>query len=216
MSLTIYISHFHETIQPVMEKEVIQPHVVHTVVPVHEVHHNTAQHHSTSELPPINMEEYKQQGGALGGRGERSDAFDGEPENIGSRHFLDGKGDSGFDEPHQSTRGRDHRDREGRAPGTGSAVDGQRSIDSEPSQVGTSQVGSSRNGTSHNGTSHNGTSHSGTSHDGREHRDGESGSTGAGHGHIDSEPPRKEKPGLLNKLNPKTDSNGDGKAGFMK
>jgi hypothetical protein len=80
--------HVHETIQPVVEKETIQPTVVHTTVPVHEVHHNAAQVHSTSELPPVDMQTFKQKGGVLGGREERYDAFEGEPKNIGGTHHA--------------------------------------------------------------------------------------------------------------------------------
>lgn len=71
--------HVHETIQPVIQKEVIEPHVVHTVVPIHEVHHNKAEHHATSALPAVSMSDFQKQGGVLGGREERLDAFEGEP-----------------------------------------------------------------------------------------------------------------------------------------
>ncbi|KAI9709558.1 MAG: hypothetical protein M1820_003318 [Bogoriella megaspora] len=75
--------HVHENIQPVVQKETIEPHVVHTTVPVHEVHHNKAQHHQTSALPAVSMEEFKKQGGVLTGREERYDGFEGEPRHIG-------------------------------------------------------------------------------------------------------------------------------------
>jgi hypothetical protein len=85
--------HIHETIQPVVHKETVQPSVVHTTVPIHEVHHNAAQHHQTSELPAMNMSEFKKQGGVLGGREERYDGFEGEPKHIGGtlKHMMDGK-----------------------------------------------------------------------------------------------------------------------------
>lgn len=76
--------HVHETIQPVVEREVIQPQVIHTTVPIHEVHHNAAQHHSTSALPAVSMTDFKKQGGVLTGREERYDGFEGEPKAIGS------------------------------------------------------------------------------------------------------------------------------------
>jgi hypothetical protein len=83
--------HVHETIQPVIQKEVVQPNVVHTTVPIHEVHHNAAQHHTTTHLPAVSMSEFKKQGGALSGRTERTDAFEGCPkgththsENVGT------------------------------------------------------------------------------------------------------------------------------------
>jgi len=75
--------HVHETIQPIVQKETIEPHVVHTTVPIHEVHHNAAQHHSTSALPAVSMQDFKKQGGVLGGRGEKYDGFEGEPRAIG-------------------------------------------------------------------------------------------------------------------------------------
>jgi len=75
--------HVHETIQPVVEKETIQPSVVHTTVPIHEVHHNAAQHHSASALPAVSMSDFKKAGGVLEGRGERYDAFEGEPRSVG-------------------------------------------------------------------------------------------------------------------------------------
>ncbi|KAF1989327.1 hypothetical protein K402DRAFT_401982 [Aulographum hederae CBS 113979] len=75
--------HVHETIQPVVQKETIQPSVVHTTVPIHEVHNNAAQHHSASALPAVSMADFKKAGGVLEGRGERYDAFEGEPRSIG-------------------------------------------------------------------------------------------------------------------------------------
>lgn len=57
--------HVHHHVQPVIEKETIQPEVVHTTVPVHEKHHNAAIHHETTTLPPTTMEEYKTSHGKL-------------------------------------------------------------------------------------------------------------------------------------------------------
>ncbi|KAK4225023.1 hypothetical protein QBC38DRAFT_280898 [Podospora fimiseda] len=74
--------HVHETIQPVVHKETIQPEVVHTTIPIHEVHHNEARIHGTSTLPAVSMDQYRQQGGALGGATERSDAFEGCPKGV--------------------------------------------------------------------------------------------------------------------------------------
>lgn len=75
--------HIHETIQPVVQKETIQPSVVHTTVPIHEVHHNKATHHETTSLPAMTMDQFKSKGGALTGREERYDEFEGVPKNIG-------------------------------------------------------------------------------------------------------------------------------------
>lgn len=77
--------HVHETIQPVIQKETIQPSVVHTTIPVHEVHHNEAKHHSATALPAVTMAEFQKQGGALAGREERTDAFAGEPRSVGGK-----------------------------------------------------------------------------------------------------------------------------------
>ncbi|KAG6291391.1 hypothetical protein E4U09_003959 [Claviceps aff. purpurea] len=50
--------HVHHHVQPVVQKETIQPEVVHTTVPVHETHHNAAIHHETTTLPPTTLDEY--------------------------------------------------------------------------------------------------------------------------------------------------------------
>lgn len=107
--------HIHETIQPVVHKETIQPNVIHTTVPIHEVHHNAATHHESSELPAMTMEEFKQKGGVLGGRGERYDGFEGEPKHIGGTiaHMMEGKHskrDSGHHENEQLRQGAMHGD----------------------------------------------------------------------------------------------------------
>jgi hypothetical protein len=62
---------------------VIQPNVVHTTVPIHEVHHNKATVHGTTALPAMTMDEFKNKGGVLSGREERYDEFEGVPKNIG-------------------------------------------------------------------------------------------------------------------------------------
>ena len=85
--------HVHENIQPVVQKETIQPSVVHTTVPIHEVHQNEAKHHTATSLPAVSMNEFKQQGGSLSGREERTDAFAGEPRSVGGT--LGGSGARG-------------------------------------------------------------------------------------------------------------------------
>lgn len=134
--------HIHETIQPIVQKEVIQPNVVHTTVPIHEVHHHKATHHDTTALPAMTMDQFKAKDGVLTGREERYDEFEGVPKGIG------GSTAGGLGAAHGSEHG---------------AVRG-------------SEHGAVR------GSEHK------TSH----------------------------KPSLMDKLNPKVDSNGDGKAGFMK
>jgi len=157
--------HIHETIQPVVNKEVIQPNVVHTTVPIHEVHHNAATHHETTALPAMTMGEFKSKGGVLSGREERFDEFEGVPKNIGG----------------------------GTAGGFGHIRD------TEHSHSGSAHH---KHGDFDNTTNH-GSLTGARSHDSdRQHHD----STSTGH----------KKPGLMDKLNPKKDADGDGKAGFMK
>jgi len=203
--------HVHETIQPVVQKETVQPSVVHTTVPVHEVHHNEAKHHATSALPAVSMSDFKQQGGSLSGREERTDRFEGEPRNesatnhgvhsgtgtqstgLGSSTTGHSSGTSG---PHGSNLAnkadpRIDSDRDGSrtAGNTGSTGYGS----STGTGVG-SGVGSGNTGLGHsNAASANQTS--------------------SGIGHSEE---GKTKPSLMDKLNPSKDSNGDGKAGFMK
>ncbi|KAK4188905.1 hypothetical protein QBC35DRAFT_179935 [Podospora australis] len=74
--------HVHETVQPVVHKETIQPSVVHTTVPIHETHHEQAKIHGTTTLPAVSMDEFKRQGGALGGQSSRTGTFEGCPKGV--------------------------------------------------------------------------------------------------------------------------------------
>lgn len=82
--------HIHETIQPIIQKETIQPSTVHTTIPVHEVHYNEPKVHSVSTLPAVGMDAFKRDGGALDGRRELRDQFPGEPKPI--EETLGGRG----------------------------------------------------------------------------------------------------------------------------
>ena len=73
-----------QAIQPVIQKETIVPHVTHTTVPIHEVHHNEAKHHAASALPAVSMDEFKNQGGATS-RGENVAVFEGHPQSLGQQ-----------------------------------------------------------------------------------------------------------------------------------
>jgi len=96
--------HIHETIQPIVQKETVQPVVVHTTVPVHEIIHNEAQHHTASALPAMSLADFQAKGGVLDGRDALTrEGFEGEP-----RAFSDstagqdstvagGMGSSGYD-----------------------------------------------------------------------------------------------------------------------
>ncbi|KAI9715985.1 MAG: hypothetical protein M1812_005619 [Candelaria pacifica] len=59
--------HIHETIQPVIEREIIEPSVVHHTVPIHEVHQREADHQEPSTLPEVTMDDFKNKGGSLAG-----------------------------------------------------------------------------------------------------------------------------------------------------
>ncbi|KAL9639575.1 MAG: hypothetical protein Q9164_000852 [Protoblastenia rupestris] len=168
--------HVHETIQPVIQKETIQPSVVHTTVPIHEVHQNEAKHHSASALPAVSMADFKKQGGSLTGREERYDGFEGEPRGVGS--VLGGSSTTGshMGTGSSTTAGPHSSNTMNKAdPRVDSDMDGSR--------------GMGRTGGAHTGT-------------GMGHGHGATGTTG-------------KKPGLMDKLNPMKDTDGDGKKGFM-
>ncbi|KAK5938545.1 hypothetical protein PMZ80_009516 [Knufia obscura] len=67
--------HVHEVVQPIIYKETIQEEVVHTTIPIHEVHHNRAEHHTMSQLPVKSMEEFQ----ATAHRAPQHETYDGVP-----------------------------------------------------------------------------------------------------------------------------------------
>ncbi|KAI4165387.1 MAG: hypothetical protein LQ342_000795 [Letrouitia transgressa] len=176
--------HVHETIQPVVQKETIQPSVVHTTVPIHEVHHNEAKHHAASALPAVSMADFKKQGGSLEGREERYDGFEGEPRAVGSAL---GGGTTGT--------------------GVGTGHHGQKTAGPHSSDLGNKldpRVDSDRDGSRNLGARGTGTG------------------TGYGSGTGYDEPTSAntttttgKKPGLMDRLNPMKDADGDGKKGVM-
>jgi len=239
--------HIHETIQPVVQKETIQPSVVHTTVPIHEVHHNKATHHETTALPAMTMEQFKAKGGALTGREERFDEFEGVPKNIGgagagaavaglthkaghsdhARHgdFEGAGAHSGLNRRGSNSslsssdgeggRRKSRRSKHGLAGATAGAGAGAGLAHGQGNLTGSSTQGGVL-GKTHNPVDRNNDGRvdahdltSGTSrHQGV---DGPIGSD-ATHGTHDTH----KKPSLMDKLNPKVDADGDGKAGFMK
>ncbi|RFU33994.1 hypothetical protein B7463_g2391, partial [Scytalidium lignicola] len=74
--------HIHEVIQPILQKEIIQPTIIHTMVPIHELHEEESKYHGITTLPARSVEEYRHQGGTLSGREERVDSFSGEPKTV--------------------------------------------------------------------------------------------------------------------------------------
>jgi len=246
--------HVHETIQPVVQKETIQPSVVHTTVPIHEVHHNAAQHHSTSALPPVSMQDFKKQGGILGGREERNDGFEGEPRAIGGPLGSHNEHGSHHEHSHHKGVGLDSRENttgvgHGTHGTTGAGLGhGSHDTTSREGEFGREGVLGreiSSHGLGQSGTTGRETGSHGLGHSGTTGREGGVGRTGdalgqntmvahegqtagtprlntVGGGHVGEETGHNantatgKKPSLMDKLNPKIDANGDGKAGFMK
>ena len=54
--------HIHETVQPVIYKELHQPEVVHVTQPVAEVHYAPSEHHGLSQMPTKTIDELKTHG----------------------------------------------------------------------------------------------------------------------------------------------------------
>jgi hypothetical protein len=80
----------HENVQPVIHKEIIQPEVVHTTAPIHEVHRAEAEHHGTSVLPMKKMEEFTTGGGILTGGGHKAhETYEGDPKPYNSEMQID-------------------------------------------------------------------------------------------------------------------------------
>lgn len=235
--------HIHETIQPIVHKETIQPNVVHTTVPIHETHHNAAQHHQTTTLPTVSLSDFQSRGGVLGGREERYDGFEGEPKNIGGAVAAGLKGHHNRDDSHQASG---LTGSHGRSDPTG-PHDSRLGNKADP-RVDSDRVGGYNSGTGvgHNHSSHGhsdptgphysrlgnradprvdsdrvggtGNTSGGLTGNSHSHERGVGG-VGAGTGHSDKHDlkhDQQHKPSLMDKLNPKVDSNGDGKAGIFK
>lgn len=72
--------HVHETVQPVIHKETIQPEVIHTTIPIHETHIASAQHHGMSALPMKTLDEFTRAGGVIQGtKSHTHEEYDGAP-----------------------------------------------------------------------------------------------------------------------------------------
>lgn len=195
-----------------MQKETIQPSVVHTVVPVHEIHNNEAKHHTASALPAVSLADFKAQGGTLQGREDRIDRFEGEPrtETSGQHSHHGGTHQHGL--------------------GSGTGTTGSSGMTGSNQQSGTSRleskldprVDSDRDGSRTVGGTNTNTS-TGTSSGYGNNQSGsgigsQSSTSGLGReGREDyDDVETQKKPSLMDKLNPMKDSNNDGKAGFMK
>lgn len=233
--------HVHETVQPVIHKETIQPEVVHTTVPIHEIHHASSTHHGMSALPMKTLDEFKQAGGLVtGSKSHTHEEYEGAPRPYNDKLTTTIEkvlpGHHGSSTTGQTTggltsgthgssglAGTEHNRTGGLAGGNNYGSDTRgthggltgNNYDSNTSSglVGTgSNYDNQRSGLS--GSEHNRTG--GLSSGSRDYDNGrDSGIGGVGRdSHETSQ--QHSKPSLMDKLNPKVDANGDGKAGFMK
>ena len=197
--------HVHETVQPVVQKQTIEPHVVHTTVPIHETHHDAAQHHEATALPPVSMDEFKKQGGALNGTEARRDKVT-QPFSTLPRHTT-WTNKMQFDgcPPEHGERGVDGR------CGHPSHRDGAAITPTKPTPIHDKMTTSAKptdNG--HNTT----TTARPTTNIATDRSDPSLASSG---NNMHNKPVEtRKKPSLMDKINPKKDADGDGKAGFMK
>lgn len=175
-----------------IQKETIQPSVVHTTIPVHEVHHNEAKHHAATALPAVSMADFKKQGGSLSGREERYDGFEGEPRAVGSAlggSSTTGLGSSSSTGTSGMTGTTGHHGHHSTTGNTGSTTANlENKLD--PRVDSTGGYNSRSTGSTGTGSSYN---------------DSTSGTSSSTH----------KKPGLLDRLNPMKDTDGDGKKGMM-
>ncbi|KAK5072219.1 hypothetical protein LTR64_003999 [Lithohypha guttulata] len=207
--------HVHETVQPVIHKETIRPEVVHTTVPIHEVHVESAQHHGLSALPMKTLDEFRAAGGVLqGSKSHTHEEYDGAPRPYNEKlkttidKVLPG---------HHTT---------GTTGTTGAGLTGAGLTGTHSGTSGTSLTGTHSSG-HHTGALGAGAAGAGTAGalgtTGR-HRRGSNSSSSSDEsrrrpdsGYSGDRSTRSgNKPSLMDKLNPRVDANGDGQPGFMK
>ncbi|RMZ68932.1 allergen [Pyrenophora seminiperda CCB06] len=224
--------HIHETIQPVVQKETIQPSVIHTTVPIHEVHHNKATHHETTALPAMTMDQFKAKGGALTGREERYDEFEGVPKNIGGATGMGVAEGLTHKSTHHSHEHARHGDFEStpnhHGAGTKNPLDRNNDgrIDSHDMKAtGTNNshgevIGGSGSGDLAHRPNEDGSLPKALTEDRSRavpHTAAEEAKLNEIQGREGQHQTGQHKnPSLMDKLNPKVDADGDGKAGFMK
>ncbi|KAG5340708.1 hypothetical protein C0989_000588 [Termitomyces sp. Mn162] len=89
------IHHVHHVVQPVINKETIEQHRIHTIIPIHQITHEAPVVHKSQIHTPVSMEHFAQKGGQIAGgltcdqigstvlrSGECTRDVDGEGENI--------------------------------------------------------------------------------------------------------------------------------------
>ncbi|ROV99183.1 hypothetical protein VPNG_08235 [Cytospora leucostoma] len=225
--------HVHEHVQPVIEKDVIQPHVVHRTKGVHEVHHVEPQVHSATTLPPVTIDEFRRQGGHLDGETHvRRDEFRGDPRPV-ETGYIGGEGARGTTHLTRAEQDRHNanypeggretglgRENLGREVGTHGHHHGhEREHVSHGQERGIGQNTSSGIGAGTRGAGAGISDNRAPIADHAKHNSHGTGVNSSTSGRISpttSASSHTKKASLLDKLNPKTDSNGDGKAGFMK
>lgn len=76
--------HVHDYVQPVIERERVVPHVVHTTIPIHEHIEHAPLVHKGNVLPAVTMEEFTRAGHSLKGYKGKSEhiEYEGKPLNI--------------------------------------------------------------------------------------------------------------------------------------
>lgn len=194
--------HVHETVQPIIHKETIQPEVVHTTVPIHEVHHAGSEHHGMSALPMKTLDEFKSAGGLItGSKSHTHEEYDGAPRPYNEKLATT------IEKVLPGHHGSSH------AAGTTGGLGG-----AESGRTGglTGDNYSSDTRGAHGGlTGNNYESNTGTGLAGTENRTGGLTSGGSMGNERDSGYGQQTKPSLTDKLNPKTDADRDGKTGMM-
>merc|ERR1712232_464226 len=237
--------HVHETVQPVIHKETVQPEVVHTTVPIHEIHHGSAQHHGISALPMKTLDEFKQAGGALtGSKSHTHEEYEGAPRpyneklsttlekvlpghhgqqtgmtgshTTGSHSGMGtGAGMAGAGAGAGMMGSHTGRTRRGSSSSSSSSSDGEGGRMSRRKKHG---LGSRSTGATGGGRhTGTGTSNLGTT-DARPDSGYARGDEYGNQGYTSgaSHGQQQGKPSMMDKLNPNVDADNDGKGGFMK
>lgn len=228
--------HVHEQVQPVIEKETIQPEVVHKVKPVHEVHHSDSQFHGQSVLPPKSLSEVKdipegQRTGVEEYEGvprkydEKLQVNQTEADRFRDRTGVDGPqshhtGGTGLADNQEFVEDRHRVKPPGTTSGAGAGTSGQGYEQGRGGQ-GFSQGGSTTGQGYDQGRDFNqgSTGHTTTgTHTGHQGAGLDQGSATSRTGGVDdtsSSGTTGKKPSLLDRINPLKDTDGDGKKGIM-
>ncbi|KAK2010673.1 allergen [Colletotrichum eremochloae] len=212
--------HVHEHIQPVIQRDVIQPHVVHTTVPIHETHHAKPVHHSATTLPAKTLEEFNREKGGLDGHGNHKvGEFDGCPDKI-DKGFAKSEhaGVAGtHSHTHASTGSHGHNTKStthgSDSLAAAQSANAHHTVGDDSKYVSTAQA--IRHGTHPTGAQNDPAYTTGTTAHGASslnNAEPRFGSTTTSTAHHDA---TGKKVSLVDKLNPFKDADGDGKKGIM-